>query len=135
MASARSLKAAAMRLASSPGFQRKVSKCTEFSAARMRSISTSKKAPFSSTSTVLPSTEVLSVRPDSEGISLSMPDSDSTRSTGLRWRRIDQITRTRTAIRAKESQTHREENMEGGRQARLFCARIVGAPPAARGCP
>ena len=74
-------------------------------AAPMRSISTSKNAPFSSTSTALPSTAVPSVRPGERGHQL-VDRRRRTRScrSGSRWRRIDQITRTRTVTRASSTQ-------------------------------
>ena len=58
----------------------------------MRASSTSKKAPFSCTSTRLPGTAVPSVRPDRLGIRRSIGESHSIFSDGSRWRRIDQMT-------------------------------------------
>ena len=113
-----------MRCDSVPGFHRKVSKCTERCAARMRGSSTSKKAPFSSTSTLLPSTEVPSVSPEMEGISLSKLDSDCTRRIGLRWRRIDQMTITSTTISASDSQSQRCDCMDAG----LLAGKTAGSP-------
>ena len=67
--------------------------------------STSKNAPFSSISTALPPTAVPSVRPERDGISLSMPTSHSILRSGSRWRRIDQITRPNRTITRKRTVT------------------------------
>src|SRR4030095_16082191 len=64
----------------------------------MRCTSTSKKAPFSKTSTELPWTPALSVRPASEGISSSIGELHSMCSLGSRWRLIDQMTIDKSKI-------------------------------------
>ena len=98
------LNASATREPSDPFFHRKVSKCTECCALRMPSISASKNAPFSNTSTELPPTAVPRVRPDTEGTSASIGSSHSTFSTGARTRFIDQMNRARMIARAGQIQ-------------------------------